>query len=215
MSSTTDLWTTAQERIEFEDQAELYAILKTCEYLEIAHARDVVEQTDYVEQCMKLIAQFKNFEKALIQRGTIASLQDFVVKYSILDCPRAIDRMQTGYPDDPPFSNVKLNNSKDDKKLAMSLVREMTELFIYLSNLLSLNRTAIDELLPQLEALLRSLNKAKSLITQGYDPTALEIWLKQMQSMKASDELNEEQTRQLLHDLNTSKAQIDDILSQS
>lgn len=204
-----ELWSTASERSEFEDMAELYAILRTTESLEVANARDALEHTEYVEACSKLITQFKNTEKALIQRGSIESLQAFIRKFQI-DCPRAVERMATGAPDGAFGSGQK----QDDKKGAMALVREMTELFIYCSNLLSLNRTAVDELLPQLEALIRSLNKAKGLI-QGFDPAPLEKWVRTMQGMRASEQLDEDEARQLMFDLNNAKAAIDDILSQN
>jgi ESCRT-I complex subunit VPS28 len=207
MAARVELWTTAAQRAEFEDLAELYAILRTTELLETAYARDALDVSEYREACSKLITQFKNTEKALVQRGTIENLQQFIRRYSV-DCPRAVERMSVGAPD-----SVTGSNGSEDKKQNLALVREMTELFIYLANLLSLGRTAADELTPQLEALLKSLGKARTLI-QGFDMSSLERWLKTLQQMRASDQLDEDQTRQFMYDLNSAKAQIDDLLSQ-
>jgi ESCRT-I complex subunit VPS28 len=207
MVDRVELWTTAAQRAEFEDLAELYAILKTTELLETAYARDALDVNEYREACTKLITQFKNTEKALIQRGTIENLQQFIRRYAV-DCPRGVERMSVGAPD-----SVGGTNGSDDRRQNLALVREMTELFIYLANLLSLGRTAADELTPQLEALLKSLAKAKNMI-QGFDMSSLEKWLRTLQQMRASDQLDEEQTRQFMYDLNSAKAQIDDLLNQ-
>ena len=203
-----ELWTTAAQRAEFEDLAELFAILKTTELLETAYARDAIDVNEYREACARLIGQFKNTEKALLQRGAIENLQQFLKRFNV-DCPRAVERMAIGAPDSMPTHE----GQEESKKQHYTLVKEITELFIYLANLLSLGRTAADELTPQLEALLKSLSKAKSLLP-GFDPFNLEKWLKALQQMRASDQLDEEATRQFQYDLNSSKAQVDDILSQ-
>ena len=200
------LWSTASERAEFEDLADMYAILRTLEMIEIANARDALEHGEYVEVCQKLINQYKTTERPAVQRGAIRDLASFVRDYGI-DCPRAVERITVGTPDNP-FQGSR----QDDKKSAIVLVREMTELFILCANLISLERLAVDELMPNLEALLRAIARAKSIIP-GYEPVALDKWLRTMQQMRASDELSQEDGRQLLHDLNTSKAEIDEITS--
>jgi len=206
MSERVDLWNSPAERAIFDDMAELYAILRTTELLETAYTRDAVEKNEYLENLQRLLTQFKNTEKALLERGAIDSLAGFVYKYQ-LDCPKAMQRMTQGMPDE-------VGKNEDNNKAMIGHVRDMTELFIYCSNLISMGRTAVDELRPQLEQLLKKINKVKSLIPQ-YDPVSIEKWIKQMEQMRASEQLDEDAGRQLLYDLNNAKASIDDLLNQN
>jgi len=44
---------------------------------------------------------------------------------------------------------------------------------------------------------------------------SIEKWIKQMEQMRASEQLDEDAGRQLLYDLNNAKASIDDLLNQN
>ena len=213
MTERIELWTNAAQRAEFEDLAELFAILRTTELLETAYARDALDVNEYREACSKLITQFKNTEKALLQRGTIESTAQFIRKYNV-DCPRAVERMNAGVPESTLGSGLAAQ-AEDNTKMHLAIVREMTEQFIYLSNLLAIGHTAADQLTPQLEVLLKTLSKAKALLKGGFDPASLESWLKILQQMRASDVLDEDSVRQFQYDLNNAKVQIDEILSNS
>lgn len=213
-SHRAELWSTAQERRRYEDLADLYAILRTTEFLELAHNRDCIEsQSEYEEQCQKLINQFKATEKALLQSGQMESLEQFLLQFQVVDCPRALERIRIGAPQG---SAAGTQNAASNSKSTIQAVKDLTELFIYCSNLISLNHRAVDELLPQLEALVKTIDKAKLLLgvsLPGNEELALQQWVKRMQAMRASDEIDEEQARQLLFDLNTCKAGTDDMLT--
>jgi hypothetical protein len=78
----------------------------------------------------------------------------------------------------------------------------------------------VDELTPQLDALVKAIEKVKLLVPRGGDSsaaadtsTALVQWVKELQQMRASEEIDEDQARQLQYDLNSAKTVIDEMLS--
>lgn len=88
------LHATSKERRQFEDLADLYAIIKATEHLEKAYARDAVDADEYTKACMKLLSQFKSTESAL----TGVDVEAFIKTYS-LEAPRAVDRLiRAGVP---------------------------------------------------------------------------------------------------------------------
>ena len=60
-----ELYETSRERQKYDDQANLYSIILSCEHLERSYARDAVDDTEYTTQCNKLISQFRLAEKAV------------------------------------------------------------------------------------------------------------------------------------------------------
>lgn len=201
--------------------ADLYAILRTTEFLELAYTRDAIDShEEYAEQCQKLINQFKATEKALVQSGTIDSLAQFLQQFQVVDCPRALERMEIGFPQNNTSSSAAASAAGNgNSKSAIQAVKDLTELFIYCSNLISLNHRAVDELAPQLEALVKTIDKARVLLRvsnsnggEGTEMNALQNWVKTLQGMRASEEIDEEQARQLMFDLNIAKAAVDEML---
>lgn len=65
------LYETSKEREAYDEQANLYSIVLATEHLERAYARDAISQKEYVEQCKKLISQFRMAERVL--RGTMST----------------------------------------------------------------------------------------------------------------------------------------------
>ena len=58
----TPLFSNARERRQYDDLADLYAIIKATEHLEKAYAMDAIKNDEYTQACLKLIAQFKSTE---------------------------------------------------------------------------------------------------------------------------------------------------------
>ena len=68
---------------------------------------------------------------------------------------------------------------------------------------LKLDLTAVDQIYPLLSDLYESLCKISSLPSDWKGKLALKKWLAEMNQMSASDELNDEQVRQVLFDLDS------------
>jgi ESCRT-I complex subunit VPS28 len=197
------LFTTPTERRKFDDLSELYATIRTTEKLEFAFARDAIHNPEeYTEACRKLIAQFKTTERALQQDGTISDVAAFMRKYNV-DCPRAVERLvSVGLPATmvhglmPTSSSSKANNN--------GLVSaKVTAQFLTAMDALKLDLKARDQLQPLLQDLFSELSKAEALVP-GFDKRTLQTWLETLNGMRASDELDGDQIRQLLFDIERS-----------
>ena len=93
------------EKKQYEELANLYAIIKATEALEGAFSRDLISAPEYTAQCDILISNFKSTEKAMIDSKAITSTEAFVQEYN-MKCPRAVERlMRTGTPATTFFSN--------------------------------------------------------------------------------------------------------------
>ncbi|CAG8475778.1 15698_t:CDS:2 [Cetraspora pellucida] len=172
------LYTNNKDREKYENLADVYAIIVTMEHLEKA----------YTPSCAKLIAQYKTAMNLV--SDLIPDVEQFMKEYK-LKCPAAVNRFKIGVP-------ATIEHSIDPIKSA-KYVAETVSHFITLMDALKLNMKAVDEIHPMLSDLMQSLNNVSSLPTE-YE-AKIRNWLITLNSMKAIDEINEEQVRQLLFDL--------------
>jgi ESCRT-I complex subunit VPS28 len=194
------LFSTPTERRKLDDLSELYSTLRTTEKLEYAFARDAIRGPDeYTEACQRLIAQFKTTERALRQDGTVSDVQAFIAKYNI-DCPRAVERLvSVGVP----ATTMHGMSSGTKARSELFLSAEATQLFITTMDAVKLNQRAVDELQPLLQDLVGTLNRAESLVP-GFQQKPLHDWLVKLNAMRAVDELDANDLRQLSFDLENS-----------
>ena len=176
--------------------------MQATEYLEAAFSRDVVTSQAYTESCDRLITQFRSTESALVNSGIITSAEDFYKEYQ-MDCPRAYDRlMKSG------VSAVKLlgggqgsasngGSSEPDSVV----VAETVQAFITAIDALALQNYAIDTVQPLLIELIGSLTRVSSLPPDFEALVKVRLWLQKLNEMRAYEELEEEEARQLKFDL--------------
>jgi len=179
--------------------ADLYSIIKTVEHLERAYVRDAITAQEYTPACSKLIAQFKTAQ-ALI-KDTVPDIARFMADYK-LDCRAAVERLlQKGFPAtlEHPVQHSEVGSGTLARNVA-----ETVQHFITAMDSLKLNLVSVDAVYPLLNDILESLNKNGSLPSDFEGKAKLRNWLTIMNKMKASDELNEDQIRQLLFDLESS-----------
>jgi len=186
-----------QEREKYDNMADLYAIIQTTEHLEKAYIKDSITPKEYTPVCEKLIAQFRTCTNLL--KHDVPSLEGFMKEYK-LSCPAALSRLQIGVPATVEHGGL---NEGDQRKTAM-YVAETVQYFITLMDALKLNMVAVDEVHPLLNDLIESMNKISSLSATFDGKTKVKQWLATTNQMRASDELSEEQVRQLLFDLEQS-----------
>eukprot|EP01123_Difflugia_compressa_P015603 TRINITY_DN8871_c0_g1_i1.p1 TRINITY_DN8871_c0_g1~~TRINITY_DN8871_c0_g1_i1.p1 ORF type:complete len:185 (-),score=21.19 TRINITY_DN8871_c0_g1_i1:37-525(-) len=147
---------------------------------------NAISLTDYKRECALLISHFKaaqNFTGIMKPED----VKKFMQQYQ-LDCKTAFSRLvEIGIPHS--------GGSGDAKSVA-----ETVQHFITLMDSLKLQMVAVDEIYPLLADLVDSANR--SLVPfSGQD--RLHNWLSSLNQMKASEELNPEQIRQMSHDLET------------
>ena len=89
---------------------------------------------------------------------------------------------------------------------------EITTNFIRPIDLLSLEITSVDEILPALQELSKALKNFPNLPADYQGITTVSKWETQMNGMKASDSLSEEEARQLKFELEGAMQRFNDIV---
>jgi ESCRT-I complex subunit VPS28 len=193
------LYETSRERELYDEQANLYEIIMAVEHLERAYARDAIDPKEYTAQCKKLITQFKLAERSVLGRHdktAIATTESFMMIYQ-MDCPRAVERLlRMGVPE--PM----MKGSADDTNHAVS-VAETVQIFITTMDAVKLDQRAVDELQPLLSDLLDTLSRVPD-TSEDFEPRKkVSKWLVKLNSMRAVDEISDDDSRQLYHDLDS------------
>ncbi|KAI9139779.1 VPS28 protein-domain-containing protein [Paraphysoderma sedebokerense] len=194
------LYTSSAERSKYENLADLYAIIVSTEALEKAYIRDAISSEEYTPTCTKLIAQFKTALNLL--SDSVKDVEQFMREYK-LTAPLAVNRLlKIGVPATVEHAtnvNTDVNNVGKNAKV----VAECVQHFITLQDSLRLNMHAVDQIHPLLSDLIQSLHAIPaSLLPSDYQgKEKIKKWLIQLNLRKASDELSEDEVRQLLFDL--------------
>lgn len=181
----TKLYSNIREREKYENLADLYSIIVAIEQLEKAYIRDAINVEEYEPACAKLISQFKAAKQQV--KEDIISVEDFMRQYN-MNCPNANRLIQDNAP-----SAV---NPRSEKSVAATVHHSIT-----LMDSLRLNMVAVDQIHPLLSDMIESMSRVTSLRGDFDGIQRLREWRSILDGMKASDELNEEQVRQLLFDL--------------
>jgi len=185
------LYSNNRERETYDAMADLFSIIKTIEALEKAYVRDAISPDDYKKHCLKLLAQFKAAQN--LTRDTVPDLKKFMQDYRIDNCKAAWKRIEEGIAYDILPKPDVVNTAR--------VVAETVQFFITAMDSLKLNMTAVDQIHPLLTDLMESLCKIPTLSADWEGKVKIKNWLVQLNKMKASDELSEEQIRQMLFDL--------------
>lgn len=193
----------AREREKYDNMADLFALVSTLQNLEKAYIRDCVTPQEYTAACSKLLVQYKVAFK-LIQGEEFPTIDVFVKKYR-LDCPAALERIR----EDRPIT------IKDDKGNTSKCIADIVSLFITIMDKLRLGIKAMDELHPELRDLVDTMNRL-SIIPESFEgKVKVRTWLDTLNSMQASDELSDDQVRQLLFDLESAYSAFNNLLHSS
>lgn len=196
-----DLYDSSQERRLYDNFADLYAIIMTTESLEKAYARNAITRDEYVAECNKLISQFRVAEKLALEKKPMStealekSTETFMQIYQ-MECPLASHRLLVaGVPE--TMSNVDTNDKSG------ITVSETTEHFITALDALKLEQTAVDDLQPLLSDLMNALTCLPE-TPNDFEPNRIvQQWLQKLNLMRAIDDIDEADKRQLLMDLDS------------
>jgi len=183
------LFDNAQEREKYHDIAEVYSIVKTIQALEKAYSRDFIKPEQYTPACSRLLSQYKVAFR-LIQHE-FKDLNEFLSHYKLQDCQAAVDRIT----EDRPIT------IKDDKGNQQKLIVDVTSLFLTLDDQIQLKMSNVDQLLPNMKALVQNLNRLSFLPANFEGKKKTSEWLALLKQMNITDTLTDEQTRQMSFDL--------------
>jgi ESCRT-I complex subunit VPS28 len=193
-----ELYRSSKERQAYDDQATLYSIILATEHLERAYARDSVTNQEYTMECNKLISQFRLAEKAALKNDNMTT-ETFMERYQ-MDCPRATERLlKMGVPEP-------IRQSTDTAMHAVT-VAETVQHFITTMDAVKLEQRAVDELQPLLSDLMDSVTRLPDTPNEFEPNRKIQKWLQKLNAMRAVDEIDEEDSRQLYHDLDAAYAE--------
>lgn len=112
-----------------------------------------------------------------------------------MDCPRARERLLVmGVPE-------QIKRVHDDQNKVAMTVAETVQHFITAMDAVKLEQRAVDELQPLLSDLMESLARLPETPNDFEPNRKVEKWLKTLNSMRAVEEISEEDSRQLYLDL--------------
>ena len=196
------LYENARQREDYDNRANVFSLIKTIEALEKAYIKDAVTPDQYTTSCNILLDQYNAAFKLI--KTSFASVETFAQRY-MLHCPAAMERIKEGHP-----ITVRDNKGNTSKAIA-----EIVSLFITIMDRLRLEIRAMDELHPDVKELYETMSRMSSLSATFEGKLKVRKWLDEMGSMQASDELSEDQARQMLFDLEGAYNDFNRFLSQS
>lgn len=207
------LTSTRAERDLQDSLGELFSIIVTLDELEKAFLKDAIPEAEYTDICERSLRQYK----ALLADETIAAefrdLEDFKAKWE-LDVPRATERLRVGMPSTTVTASSAAPSSASAAAASAGgggsggnsgnnpsgvLILEATQEFITFLDAVKLGLLSKDQLHPLLSDVIQAVNRVTD---KDFDSRGKIVqWLITLNQMKASDELSEQQARELELDI--------------
>lgn len=185
--------------------ADLFAIIKSLEHVERAWRSNAISDADYERVCTRLITQFRATRQLVADE--VPSVISFVEEFRIA-ARAAVNRLQVGVPATVEHANGNESSGGDESRrnnFTAAAIRA-TEEFLTVQDALELGERSVDRLLPFLRDLLLYLSKIAK-VFDARDGEAVQQrdkvihWVRQLDGMRASAQITEEDKRQLAHDL--------------
>jgi len=190
---------TRAERDLQDSLAEVFSIVVTLDELEKAYLKDAIPEADYTEICDRLLKQYKAI---LADEGVareFVDLDTFKNDWE-MEVPRATERIRIGLPSTVIAPTVATSSSTGGGSNG-TLILEATQDFITFLDALKLGLLAKDQLHPLLSDVIQSVNKVTD---QDFDSRGKIVqWLITLNQMKATEEVSEDQARELELDMNS------------
>ncbi|KAI9290893.1 vacuolar sorting-associated protein [Neoconidiobolus thromboides FSU 785] len=189
------LYNNSKERGEILNLANLHSIIIAMELLEKGYSSGIIEPEEYTEECNLLIAQYKVALTSVSKK--MPNLDTFLKTYQF-EAPLAKFRFQEGYPATLLLAKNENNNSVVKKTLFAG------EKFITVIDSLELGYNQPSQLFPELSALAQTINSLalESNGIQNFDgKDKIFDWLRVINSMKANQELTEDEIHNFKFDI--------------
>lgn len=188
-----ELYESSKERKAYENMGDLYTIITATEHLERAYAQDAITHSEYTTECNKLLSQFKIAEKAALGKNSMTT-NTFMQVYQ-MDCPSAVERLlHAGVPQPTKTS--------DDGNVAVTIA-ETVQHFITTMDAVKLDQREVDALQPLLSDLMNALMQLPDTPNDFGPNHKVKKWLEKLNAMRAVDMIDEDDGRQLYHDLDS------------
>lgn len=190
------------ERHTVEYLADMYAAITTIEKLERANHRDLISKVEYTTKLDHLIEKFESIELQLKEASSAhyTDVDAFMSEYDMSNsCAAAKSRLHKLKAAKAQAERETTQNAEaTTNKVNPRRVLEAAQHFITIMDSLKLNQTAADQLFPIMTDLVATV---KAVYPEFEQLPRLESWLRLLDGMNASDQLSEQQTREMLFDL--------------
>ncbi|KAH8648001.1 putative vacuolar protein sorting-associated protein 28 [Tricladium varicosporioides] len=190
---------TRAERDLQDSLAEVFSIIITLDELEKAYLKDAIAESDYTEICDRLLKQYRAILTDEVVNREFVDLETFKTEWD-MEVPRATERIRIGLPSTvtaPSHNPTSLGNNS----INGTLILEATQDFITFLDALKLGLLAKDQLHPLLSDVIQSVNKVTDRDFEGRGKIVQ--WLIALNQMKATEEVSEDQARELELDMNS------------
>ncbi|KAF3140844.1 Vacuolar protein-sorting-associated protein 28 [Orbilia oligospora] len=192
------LYTTTAQRSLHESLADLFSIIVALDFLEKAFVRDSIKEHEYTPTCFRLLGQYKTILSNDEVSKAFVDLETFKREYDI-EYPAATSRLKIGGNIPKNGITAILGQPQPSAGPSAKAVAECTQNFITFMDALSLDFKAKDQLHPLLSELMSSLNNVSNGDFEGRGN--LVHWLIKLNGMKATEEMEQEDARQLSFDV--------------
>lgn len=193
------------DRDSLADQAELFAIYRTMDRLEIAFMKDKFNDSDYEDSCRRLITKFRALSQTLGMDG--ARLDEFKTTFHLHKCRRANARFSVGVPATQEHGQATTSAAGGDTA-AMGRIFALMEEFWFFQDKLAMDADAraqrsVDSLLPDVQVI---LDKMRAFHVPPDAPLRQRLlsWQTLLTGKPATFEISDDQFRQLHHDVRMS-----------
>ncbi|KAG5300419.1 vacuolar sorting-associated protein [Histoplasma ohiense] len=206
------LSSSSAERDLYESLAEIYSIILTLDGLEKAYIKDAITESEYTETCARLLKQYKSSLSDETVAKEFVDLDTFKRTWG-LECPRATERLRIGVPVtvEQASHSAASAPSNPNTSTSGSLILAATENFITFLDALKLNMVSKDALHPLLSEIIQSVNRVTD---QDFENRGKIIqWLIALNQMRATEELSEDQARELAFEIEQAYQGFKDTLS--
>ncbi|KAF7291884.1 Vacuolar protein sorting-associated protein 28 [Mycena indigotica] len=199
------LFTNNADRERYNLLATLFGIVVALDYLERAYVRDSITSTEYSPACTRLLSQYKTMLKLV--GDDVPSIEQFMSRYR-MDHTAATHRIKVGVP-------ATVEHSSEAGPETSKWVAQTTQGFITFMDAIKLRMWAKDQLHPILQDLVTGYARFKGSkdwegrsrmvgwqveFNSFFQLSSNKFRLITLNAMKASEEITEEQSRQLLFD---------------
>lgn len=215
---------TRAERDLQDSLAEIFSIIVTIDELEKAFLKDAIPEADYTEICERSLKQYKSLVADETVAKAFVGLEEFKAAWEVritvfatsthrsicarlirvvqLEVPRATERIRVGLPSTAvTVSSGPATAPATAGGAGGALILEATQDFITFLDALKLGLLAKDQLHPLLTDVIQSVNKVTD---RDFENRGKIIqWLIALNQMKATEELSEDQARELELDINS------------
>lgn len=201
-SQEVKLASTRAERDLQDSLAEVFSILITLDALEKAYLKDAIPSSEYTEICDRLLKQYTALLTDEAVSNAFVDLETFKAEWD-MEIPRATERIRIGLPSTvtaPSINTSSMGNGGGGGGMNGTLILEATQDFITFLDALKLGLLAKDQLHPLLSDVIQSVNKVTDRDFEGRGKIVQ--WLIRLNQMKATEEVGEEQARELELDMN-------------